>query len=418
MSNNTEEEIINDENCKKENDESLFNLEDDDKKQDINDDNQLKCYLCKQLYNQPKFLSCTHTYCFKCCEKLIKNNTNKDQIQIECPLCQQITEVSNLNMLVDNYLLNHEIENLALKKGSIECRACTSNDIGVAHCSTCSSYLCSKCCQAHQYMKCFEQHHVRRLSQIDNDEHISNNLCKSHDKYDLIYYCRTCSISLCEQCLLLHPTTTHDIEKNRFELIRQDLNDKINHIDQIRSNALAYLDHQLTSLQHDYDKAKTQIDQTHQLYQQVLNDVYKEYLSSLSSLQRDEEMRLIDKLETIQKGSQSFDDSRTVFQDCLLKCSLNELIELKKKLFDQKLNSFQQLFQYDSSNFKINEQLNKDDLVQFISTPIQDFQQLIKLHFGQLIKPQSKQISSPNNQHYQVFLFYHFIHIYTSKSIF
>ncbi|CAF1188236.1 unnamed protein product [Rotaria sp. Silwood1] len=401
MSNNTEEEIINDENCKKENDESLFNLEDDDKKQDINDDNQLKCYLCKQLYNQPKFLSCTHTYCFKCCEKLIKNNTNKDQIQIECPLCQQITEVSNLNMLVDNYLLNHEIENLALKKGSIECRACTSNDIGVAHCSTCSSYLCSKCCQAHQYMKCFEQHHVRRLSQIDNDEHISNNLCKSHDKYDLIYYCRTCSISLCEQCLLLHPTTTHDIEKNRFELIRQDLNDKINHIDQIRSNALAYLDHQLTSLQHDYDKAKTQIDQTHQLYQQVLNDVYKEYLSSLSSLQRDEEMRLIDKLETIQKGSQSFDDSRTVFQDCLLKCSLNELIELKKKLFDQKLNSFQQLFQYDSSNFKINEQLNKDDLVQFISTPIQDFQQLIKLHFGQLIKPQSKQISSPNNQHYQ-----------------
>ncbi|CAF4644963.1 unnamed protein product, partial [Rotaria sp. Silwood2] len=313
---------------------------------------------CKQIYNQPKFLSCTHTYCFKCCDKLIKNNSTKDQIQLQCPLCQQITEISNINMLVDNYLLIHQIENIALKKGSIECRACTSNDIGVAHCSTCSSYLCSKCCQAHQYMKCFEQHHVRRLSQIDNNEQYSNETCLIHKKYDFIYYCRTCSISLCEQCLLLHPTNQHDIQKNQFELIRSDLNDKINQIDQIRSNALAYLDNQLTSLQHDYDKAKTQIDQAHQQYQQVLNDVYKECLSSLSNLQRDEEMRLIDKLERIQKGSQSFDDSRIVFQD-------------------------------------------KNDLVQFISTPIQDFQQLIKLHFGQLIKPQSKQTSSPNNQHYQ-----------------
>jgi len=79
----------NEENSVKENEDSLFNLEDeDDNKQELNEDNQLKCLLCKQLYNQPKFLSCTHTFCLQCCEKLIEN---KDQIQ--CPTCQQITEV-------------------------------------------------------------------------------------------------------------------------------------------------------------------------------------------------------------------------------------------------------------------------------------------------------------------------------------
>jgi hypothetical protein len=115
-------------------------------------------------------------------------------------------------------------------------------------------------------------------------------------------------------------------------------------------------------------------------------------------------MRLIDKLETIQKGSQSFDDSRSVFQRCLSKCSLNELVQLKTKLFDDKLNSFQQLFQIETTNFKINdEHQQKHDLVQFISTPIQDFQQIIKLNFGQLIKPQAKPISSPSNNHHQVF---------------
>lgn len=113
-------------------------------------------------------------------------------------------------------------------------------------------------------------------------------------------------------------------------------------------------------------------------------------------------MRLIDKLETIQKGSQSFDDSRSIFERCLEKCSLNEIVQLKQKLFDDKLNSFQQLFHIDSLNLKTNDEQQKTDLVQFLSTPIQDFQQIIKLHFGQLIKPQSKQISSPINNHFQV----------------
>ncbi|CAF1098939.1 unnamed protein product [Rotaria sordida] len=402
MSNNNENEVLNDEDEIKENEESLFNLEDDDNKQELNEDNQLKCYLCKQIYNQPKFLSCTHTFCLQCLNKLIENNSNKDILQIQCPICQQITEISNLNMLVDNYLLIREIENIGLKRGSIECRACTSNDKGVAHCSTCSSYLCSKCCQAHKYMKCFEQHNVRRLSEIDCELNNLNDLCQIHKKSYLIYYCRTCSIRLCEQCFILHPTTQHDIEKNHFELIHSDLNKKINDIDQIRLNALSYLDHQLTSLQHDYDKAKIEIDQSYQQYQQVLNDVYKEYLSSLKNLQRDEEMRLIDKLERIQKGSQSFDDSRTVIENCLKKCSFNELIELNKKLFFNIFNSFQQLFQIESIHLNTtNDQQQDNNLVQFISTPIQDFIQIIKDHFGQLIKPQSKQISSPTTNHYQ-----------------
>jgi len=251
-------------------------------------------------------------------------------------------------------------------------------------------------------MKCFEQHHVRRLSQIDNEQNNSNEKCLIHLNNSMKFFCKTCSQNLCEQCLILHPTSQHDIQKNQFEQIREDLNEKLNKIDQIRSNALSNLDHQLTSLQHDYDKTKTQIDLSHIEYQQALNQVYKECLSSLNNLQRDEEMSLIDKLEKIQKGSQSFDDSRLIFQRCFDKCSLNELIQLKTKLFDDKLNLFEDLFNIESIN---DEQQQKLDLIQFINTPIQDFQQIIKLHFGQLIKPQLKQqISSPTNNHYQVFI--------------
>ncbi|UJR24103.1 hypothetical protein I4U23_027070 [Adineta vaga] len=383
------------ENGRKDNEDSLFNFEDDDDEENKHDDNnQYKCSLCKIFSNQPKFLSCTHTFCLSCCEKLFENSDH-----IKCPTCQQITELTNLNQLIDNYILIHEMEEFALKNGSIECRACTSNDIGVAHCSTCSSYLCAKCCQAHQYMKCFEQHHVRRLSQISIDEQTCARKCTIHSKNEIKFFCTTCSIPLCDQCLLLHPIPQHDVHKNQLEQIRSDLNDKLDQIDQIRSNALANVDHQLTSLQQIYDKTKTQIDLAHQQYQQILNQVYNDCLSTLNSLQRDEEMRLIDKLETIQKGSQSFDDSRVLFQRCLIKCSLNELVQLKAKLFDEKIHSFEKLFQLDKIN-ENNSDDNKHDIIQFISTPTQEFQQTMKLHFGQLIKPQSKTILSPTNHNH------------------
>lgn len=112
-------------------------------------------------------------------------------------------------------------------------------------------------------------------------------------------------------------------------------------------------------------------------------------------------MRLIEKLEKLQKGSQSFDDNRTIFERCLDKCSLKELMELKSKLFEEKFHLFEDLFQTDSTNDQ--QQQDKQTLIQFLPTPIEDFQQIIKLHFGQLIKPQMKQqISSPTTNHYPV----------------
>jgi soluble cytochrome b562 len=244
-------------------------------------------------------------------------------------------------------------------------------------------------------MKCFEQHHVRRLSQIDNEQDNSIKKCLIHSDYSMNYFCQTCSQNLCEQCLILHPTSQHQIEKNQFELIREDFHEKLNQIDQKRLNSLANLDHQLTSFQHDYDKTRTQIDLAHTQYQQALNQVYKECLSSLSNLQREEELCLLEKLEKVQKGSQSFDDSRLVIEQCLEKCSLNELIQLKTKLFDEKFHLFEDLFHIESTN----DEQHNNDFVQFLSTPIQDFQQIIKLHFGQIRKSQLK--SSPINNHYQ-----------------
>lgn len=149
-------------------------------------------------------------------------------------------------------MLIHEIEEYSLKKGTIECRACTSNEKGVAYCSTCLSYLCGKCCQAHQYMKCFEHHNVRNLS---NETTTTTTTVIINDKEN-------------------HDNNNNKLEKQEIEEMKKDLNEKLNKIDKQRLNSLSNLDSELTSHQHDYDKTRIEIDLAHTKYQQILNQVY------------------------------------------------------------------------------------------------------------------------------------------------
>ena len=76
-------------------------------------------------------------------------------------------------------------------------------------------------------------------------------------------------------------------------------------------------------------------------------------------------MRLIDKLEENQKGSQLFDDCRLIFQHYLQKSKQKESSLLKEKLFDDKCLSFKDLFQISSI------QLDQNHFIQFSLKQIQ-----------------------------------------------
>ena len=53
---------------------------------------ELECPICLETLKKPKLLSCTHTFCLKCLEKiLIKEDDEKKSIR--CPTCREITEV-------------------------------------------------------------------------------------------------------------------------------------------------------------------------------------------------------------------------------------------------------------------------------------------------------------------------------------
>ena len=53
---------------------------------------QLKCYICLDIYTDPKLLQCFHTYCRKCLVKLVVGDEQGDLSQT-CPICRQATPV-------------------------------------------------------------------------------------------------------------------------------------------------------------------------------------------------------------------------------------------------------------------------------------------------------------------------------------
>ena len=57
----------------------------------IDNHDKIECPVCMEAFVDPRVLSCLHTYCKRCVEKLVKQEGAKHTIK--CPSCQKDNEV-------------------------------------------------------------------------------------------------------------------------------------------------------------------------------------------------------------------------------------------------------------------------------------------------------------------------------------
>lgn len=131
---------------------------------------EFNCTLCDERYKQPKVLSCLHIFCTDCIKKLLETSEDskeedavvksKAKLAITCPTCQQVTEASSVESLPTDHVTVNMLEVLAIKDKTVVCTSCKSQQPAVARCSDCANFLCPICVNAHQSMRCFENHKV------------------------------------------------------------------------------------------------------------------------------------------------------------------------------------------------------------------------------------------------------------------
>ena len=191
--------------------------------------NNLTCPVCYQLFKNPKYLPCYHSYCEGCLEKM------QVQSKIICPECRKEAKVpaGGVKELPNNFFINRLVDDLILKKKvdgehEVKCDEC-DNDPVVSFCPDCNFFFCLACNDHHTRSKLYRGHAIVPLTELKSNKDapiqakVKIPLCKEHEE-QLKYYCETCDQLVCMYCTVKkHNGHHHDSVKQMATKHRNEL---------------------------------------------------------------------------------------------------------------------------------------------------------------------------------------------------
>ena len=183
--------------------------------------NNLTCPVCYQLFKNPKYLPCYHSYCEGCLEK------TQVQSKIICPECRKEAKVpeGGVKELPNNFFINRLVDHLILKE-EVKCDECDEDDPVVSFCPECNSFLCHACNDYHKRNQRYCGHGVVPLTELKVapiQAKVKIPLCEEHDE-QLKYYCETCDQLVCMYCTVKkHNGHYHDSVKQMGTKHRNEL---------------------------------------------------------------------------------------------------------------------------------------------------------------------------------------------------
>lgn len=141
------------------------------------------------------------------------------QLEIDC-ICQKTIQKISLKDYIKGYKKNELLLNSNCTRNNKH-----KNEKGIAHCKECDQVMCKECFAQHKQLYTLNFHSVKSK---DIQPLI---LCDTH-KINKKYYCKQCTISICEQCKEIQHKEHELIEIDNIEkeLIDNKVEDKIKEI--------------------------------------------------------------------------------------------------------------------------------------------------------------------------------------------
>ena len=185
----------------------------------------ITCSICVEESNDPRPLTCQHTFCLQCLKKYIKSKDRQDEI--ECPVCRKVCPLPNGNVedLPASFLYTQ------LKDANARCTTnekqkeiyednktdraearqeqevetemmCSSGGCGekaTSFCKTCK-YICSECEAEHKTARSLKLHVIITLSEAAIVRKNELPLCSKHHDERLKLFCEDCDLPICPMC--------------------------------------------------------------------------------------------------------------------------------------------------------------------------------------------------------------------------
>ncbi|XP_054264283.1 B-box type zinc finger protein ncl-1 isoform X2 [Macrosteles quadrilineatus] len=312
-------------------------------------DEEQICSICKHTLVNPRLLSCLHAFCQGCLEKR-KAQEKGRELMIVCPSCDQETILprKGVSGLACDYISTNIQDMLAITNTSVECTSCKGQQLAIARCSDCAKLLCLHCEQAHQYMRCFEDHKVvsfEILKQAKEAVPIHKPVnCETHLNEPMKFFCYTCMIPLCNECVVVeHCAPEHQYERlgEAYERQKKEL---VSLIAESKGKmvyceeATTSLQNALAELQAQHDNAKGLIDETLQTYKVVLEKRKNVVLEELKQIHKEKEIKIMEAFHCIDKVEKKIVDANKFTSRLLEHGSAAEVLSLRQVVSAQLMN--------------------------------------------------------------------------------
>ncbi|XP_063959751.1 E3 ubiquitin-protein ligase TRIM33-like [Lytechinus pictus] len=278
----------------------------------------LQCPVCLSLLNDPKQLSCTHTFCQKCIRDIIACSLQNNNLT--CPLCRIKTNVADGN--VANLKTNVPVKSLVddVRNSKQLCDMCDEQSRAAHFCCDCGKNMCNACLQAHNTWKPHLKHKVVSVEDIREGRVVLKKkiYCQEEvhqsEEYECSDVCTTCKKLICMRCrMLYHEKTGHDVKdlreynssfKKSSELLQGQGKTKAttvkNHmtcIDNQIKRVNDHIDAENAKLDKICEEAIKKIKERNATLKKQLEDQREELCKSLNDMNIDDE-RLVKSIES------------------------------------------------------------------------------------------------------------------------
>ena len=182
----------------------------------------LECSICLDTYNEPKTISCLHTFCCQCLEN--RARASHRQGKFRCPECQaqiDLPEGNRFKTLPSSFFHNSLLSLLAVRRGGdgsdMACSQCRKNNSQMYYCFDCGRFMCPDCYNAHEMLRAsFEGHKVTSVKEFKAEDYEAllkrQPFCSEqfHEKEITRFFCFSCQACICQICIVTDHRN-HDI---------------------------------------------------------------------------------------------------------------------------------------------------------------------------------------------------------------
>ncbi|XP_063408214.1 transcription intermediary factor 1-alpha-like [Mytilus trossulus] len=179
-------------------------------------DDLLTCTICLEIFKEPKYLSCLHTFCKSCINTYIVSTVkDNNQSGFKCPVCRRSVPIDDeqpdtwVNNLPGNHFIVSLIDRRELQKPDKLCDTCEQDkQKAISFCTVCEEAYCESCRKAHKIFKMSRSHKIISINDINaetsNFSIHSHVTCKEHPDKTIEVYCKDHSKPCCTVCATVH----------------------------------------------------------------------------------------------------------------------------------------------------------------------------------------------------------------------